>query len=1714
MKDNPQFSKLRNEVEKTSTTISIIAQTQSLSEKPAIAALLNQVVKTTTQSLDTVSDLSGQPPIPQNLSVSLETLKSQGLITPEESEKLHSFKSRGEVREELEKLTLSGQFPISELNELNQAVAASYPDFHQQTSNLYQFAELRGYQSRETPSDQIRDELKKWQQSPDKTPPPPQIRPYLYLLRAEKLSEEINLSSFSKEQQSEVVNFFPQAANLNPTFSTPSAQVSPDRASQSDSTQTPAQSPSTAASPSSAASDSAQTKQDLTDKPNAAPYLIAPNGPLPGDLTYFSKQFAENWSLATTLDPRKRLELQMKLADERLAEANSLAADPKKASVYEQALKRYQQSVADSQDSLKKFKGDPEDKKDLAEKLEEESARHNIVFEKGLLPPPQNPKDQGIFVKAVQATENAMDQSADSLGRPALPSPLVDRLQDLKAQGLIVEEEVKNLTSASSREEVRKKIRELTQQGSFPPADAKKLDEAQSFVSPQDFNQLIEVRKVEELQRLRAVQSQFAQTATLRNTNATLIQTVSSLVNTIDPAFINKEDLSGREDLLSAFSAISATISARPLNGGQFGPQATPGASPSVRPPGPSDALLSTCPIGAVFKQFEGCVWEANGKPLNDYEQYRCQRSGEYWSFSAGKCIPYSPGSGRGDDKPVCPVPYSWSWETQSCQRFTGGILPIPPPGPQATPSGEKELEERRKSCPDGSTYQPPQGCVWDESNKPVYDQNQYRCPASQYYSFEQYKCVPNPKPGEKYAQDAWPKCQEQDTVWSWPEGKCVTLPQSVTPSEGDQLKPSPPSFLAPDNPLYFLKRAGESLRSATAFSPKDREALAIDRANERLSEALYLLEKNDQQNFQKVLGEFTSTLQETYKNVEQSGRKLNDGDKKILAEKFKQVSKQQLILQKATIVTDQKGQSAISGALSASIQAGDRAADLEGQPAIPPSIKEKIENLPKDMLTPEEKQKLLDTDSRVEARIKLGELVGKGVLSQADSNIIDQGQADPQALLKLNELKKLNDIVKLGDQQEEIQKTVIKTEDIAKKLDEFRKTFEVGKEIPAEIRPYVRLTRIDEVASTIRPDIVKLEDFGNRKDVVLAVATLKEEFRPTREAFKKIEDFRRKNPGLSLPVELARIEALSYGLGIRGNAAPCFLPTPPFPANTPCPPPGAAIPIVNYTGPSYPSPVADFLGNGRDGKGQGSYNPNSTDKDGKPLIYGQGPKSTSAGVCPSRFHWMYDNGGWCMSDTGTYGSTSSPYTPFNSSYSGRSAGYTPYSPFYSSPGAPPGTSAYPVGDNSPNDGCPYGYDSDGTGKCIPNSYPASTYSFGSYSPPSYYGPAPTNYTTNPLPGTVPGTGPPPISPGQCPAGFHWMPPSYNQAGWCMADGNTYVPGGTSYYPPSPGTSTSSTPPPGGYNCGSQPYDPVTKKCADGACPGGFNWDGGKCVASSYYSPNLTQSSCGPGYYWDGRGCIPTSSGGVSSGSGSCPSGYWWNGYSCQPSSSTSGGSYYSGWTGSSCSPPSSGCGYNNYWDSGTCSCRPSGNYYGGAGPSPSNSCQGISCSGGTYLDYGSCTCRTSYSSSSSSSNCQYPSGGCTGSGAWFDWSSCSCKTSTSTYSGGGSTTGSSCTQSQTCGSGQWFDWGSCSCKTSSTSTGSTSTSGSSGSSSGSCPSGYHWMSDNGGWCMSDGGSSGSTTTTTSPPPSTTTEPSPSPSPEPSPSPSPTPEPTPPPPSP
>ena len=326
-----------------------------------------------------------------------------------------------------------------------------------------------------------------------------------------------------------------------------------------------------------------------------------------------------------------------------------------------------------------------------------------------------------------------------------------------------------------------------------------------------------------------------------------------------------------------------------------------------------------------------------------------------------------------------------------------------------------------------------------------------------------------------------------------------------------------------------------------------------------------------------------------------------------------------------------------------------------------------------------------------------------------------------------------------------------------------------------------------------------------------------------------------------------------------------------------------------------------------------GPYSPYTTNSGES--SYGQGPKPVSAGFCPEGFHWMSDSGGWCMSNGITYTPTSTA------------------------------ASVSPSTSNSGYGGTPNYYN---TGYGAP------------YNPsaPYYWGSAPTNYSTFAPPGSNYGTGPSPVSPGVCPAGYHWM---FDSGGWCMSDGGTYTPAspGSPYPANSPGSAGYYSCSAGYYWNGSSCASPTGPSgYSQGGCGNNYYWSGSSCV-QYYGQANSTNPSggCNSGFYWNGFGCVSNST--------NCGSGYWWNGSGCSPSS----GSYSTYGTGPV--PTSSGsCPSGYHWmsDSGGW-CMSNGD----SSTSSGSTTTGSSCGSGYYWNGSSCVQSSSGGSSTSSGSC--PSG-------------------------------------------------------------------------------------------------------------------------------------------
>src|SRR3990167_11193896 len=113
---------------------------------------------------DTIADLKDRPAVPSDLVSRLQSLKSQGLLTPEEVNKLVSVKSRVEAREEIGKYVNEGVVSESDFIRLNETSKSFYPDEFYKIHETLRFQELQKLEDRK-PDDATLDKIQSFAKS-------------------------------------------------------------------------------------------------------------------------------------------------------------------------------------------------------------------------------------------------------------------------------------------------------------------------------------------------------------------------------------------------------------------------------------------------------------------------------------------------------------------------------------------------------------------------------------------------------------------------------------------------------------------------------------------------------------------------------------------------------------------------------------------------------------------------------------------------------------------------------------------------------------------------------------------------------------------------------------------------------------------------------------------------------------------------------------------------------------------------------------------------------------------------------------------------------------------------------------------------------------------------------------------------------------------------------------------------------------------------------------------------------------------------------------------------------------------------------------------------------------------------------------------------------------------------------------------------------------
>lgn len=245
-------------------------------------------------------------------------------------------------------------------------------------------------------------------------------------------------------------------------------------------------------------SPSAQSSTPLSAYLRFDRYIFG-GGLTPSSPFYFIKPLQENIQLTFTFDQKAKDELRVQIAGERLDEMQKLVTSNNTRAITSAANAYYQTMTALS-DNVVSLKKQNTNVDELLNQLEEETAKHNVILEQVRIQVPD--QAVGAIDTALGASWKGTDTVADLKDRPAVPPDVVSRLQSLKSQGLLTPEEVNKLVSVKSRVEAREEIGKYLNEGVVSESDFLRLNETAKSFYPDEFYQIHETLRFQELQKL------------------------------------------------------------------------------------------------------------------------------------------------------------------------------------------------------------------------------------------------------------------------------------------------------------------------------------------------------------------------------------------------------------------------------------------------------------------------------------------------------------------------------------------------------------------------------------------------------------------------------------------------------------------------------------------------------------------------------------------------------------------------------------------------------------------------------------------------------------------------------------------------------------------------------------------------------------------------------------------------------------------------------------------------------------------------------------------------------------------------------------------------------------------------------------------------------------------------------------------------------------
>lgn len=443
-------------------------------------------------------------------------------------------------------------------------------------------------------------------------------------------------------------------------------------------------------------------------------------------------------------------------------------------------------------------------------------------------------------------------------------------------------------------------------------------------------------------------------------------------------------------------------------------------------------------------------------------------------------------------------------------------------------------------------------------------------------------------------------------------------------------------SAWTPSNPLYFIKRAEEAITLTFTFNPEQREENRLQFAGERLNEMETAAQAGKTSTVESLAQDYDNTAEKLAKNLqslENQGRDVSE----LSTQVDEEFSRHKLVLEEVALVVPPEAEDGIQTALAASEKAVDTVADVQGKPAMPEEVLQRLQALKAvGILSEEEVTKLVSASSRQQAREEMRKYVRENLIPESDFLKFDQTAARkfPQAFYTNLEVKKFQELKALETEKPDGQTLA--------RVQEFAKEYKPGDMVPPDLRRWwVPMIRLEELQNTIRPDLIPQDIWRNRPEEYQKYQEVVERIKPKKEDVEYINRMIQQNPNLLNDPSYARVKALADKFGsIEGRLSDTgrrpveYCGTGSHWVNIPYMPQGGyCVPNYDFPAPGDNSEKACPSGYHRPFPGAACYSDNPNEN--------RGGINTASGTCPAGYSWVTGSrgsDGYCAPKTTTDG--------------------------------------------------------------------------------------------------------------------------------------------------------------------------------------------------------------------------------------------------------------------------------------------------------------------------------------------------------------------------------------------------------------------------------------------------------------------------------------------